>query len=271
MRITRFIQPAAFTLLVPAASGEPPAWWSEGEPPVIDVTATSNNHGPANIGQAKWVAKSALDALSAVNFALADDIESDLVGAGRPIPDWEPPVDQAGHDKNHAPLMIGQLKAISAPFYEHLHAAAPVWLESQLVENQTKDAVDSANFYPWTSATEDDQNYVIATIGQLKAVSSLRFADDNDTIPNQLSDLWEEIYFGQSGVHSSDEVLQPDGLTNKEKNDLGLDPNVDYSGSTTTQAAKFTYDLAGRLTGVTAPVASASFSPDEEGNILNAQ
>jgi hypothetical protein len=27
---------------------------------------------------------------------------------------------------NHAPLLIGQLKAIAAPFYTRLHAAAPV-------------------------------------------------------------------------------------------------------------------------------------------------
>lgn len=60
-------------------------------------------------------------------------------------------------------------------------------------------------------------------------------------------------------------VLQPDGLTNKEKADLGLDPNVNYN--TSTQRAQFQYDLTGRLIGVAAPLIEATYIPDEEGNL----
>ena len=49
--------------LMAVAVAAPPAWWSEGDPPVIDVTAVENNKGVANIGQAKHMAKSALDVL----------------------------------------------------------------------------------------------------------------------------------------------------------------------------------------------------------------
>ncbi len=66
-------------------------------------------------------------------------------------------------------------------------------------------------------------------------------------------------------------LASPDGLTNKEKSDLGLNPNTDYSDPNATQPSSFTYDLTGRLTGVTAPVGTATYAPDEEGNLLNAQ
>ena len=62
-------------------------------------------------------------------------------------------------------------------------------------------------------------------------------------------------------------ILQSDGLTNKEKSDLGLNPNIDYSGPNNTKPSKFTYDLTGRLTGVPASVATATYAPDEEGNL----
>ena len=68
-----------------------PAWWSTGVPPVIDPAAPLNNQGAANIGQAKWMAKNALDALRAVNAPAASSIEANLVGAGKIIPNWNPP------------------------------------------------------------------------------------------------------------------------------------------------------------------------------------
>lgn len=90
---------------------------------------------------------------------------------------------------------------------------------------------------------------------------------DSDGLP----DGWELYHFGGLGLANPNSVLQPDGLTNKEKAELGLDPDVDYSDPAGTQPARFAYDLTGRLTGVTAPVAAVTFMPDEEGNILNAQ
>lgn len=90
---------------------------------------------------------------------------------------------------------------------------------------------------------------------------------DNDGLP----DGWELFHFGGLGIADPNAALQPDGLTNKEKADLGLNPNTDYSSATATQPASYTYDSVGRLTGVTAPVGSGSYTPDEEGNLLNAQ
>jgi Bacterial TSP3 repeat len=91
-----------------------------------------------------------------------------------------------------------------------------------------------------------------------------------DSNSNGLPDGWELFYFGATGIASPNTALKPDGLTNKEKADLGLDAAVDYSAPSTSQRAKYTYDPAGRLTGVTTPVVAANYLPDAEGNILNA-
>lgn len=92
-----------------------------------------------------------------------------------------------------------------------------------------------------------------------------------DSNSNSLPDGWELFHFGGLGVANPNVALKPDGLTNKEKAELGLNPHVDYSSSATSQPAAYTYDLAGRLTGVTAPVAAVAFTLDAEGNITNAQ
>jgi len=89
---------------------------------------------------------------------------------------------------------------------------------------------------------------------------------DGDGLP----DGWERYYFGGVGIAVPGGVLKPDGLTNKEKADLGLDPNKDYSTPDSTVMAQFDYNLAGRLTTVTAPVGTGTYTPDNEGNITDA-
>jgi len=96
-------------------------------------------------------------------------------------------------------------------------------------------------------------------------------SNGGDVNSNGLPDGWERFHFGGLGIANPSAVLQPDGLTNKEKAELGLSPNKDYSAATNSQIAGYNYDLAGRLTGVTAPVGAGTYTPDDEGNILNAQ
>lgn len=151
-----------------------PEWWTSGSPPVIDVEAEPNNQGPANIGQAKWMTKSALEALRKINVEAATAVETDLVGQGKIIPSW----DVSATDDQRAALLIGQLKALSAPFYVHLNAKDPSWLSDERLLNGT---MVSGSYFPWTSEIEDDSNTAVATIGQLKAVFSLRF----DSFPHR--------------------------------------------------------------------------------------
>lgn len=90
-----------------------------------------------------------------------------------------------------------------------------------------------------------------------------------DTDSDGLPDGWEMFHFGGLDIADPDEALQPDGLTNKDKADLGLNPNTDYSAANATQPGTYSYDPVGRLTGVTAPVGGGSYTPDEEGNLTN--
>lgn len=92
-----------------------------------------------------------------------------------------------------------------------------------------------------------------------------------DSDADGLADGWELYYFGDLTSADPGAAPESDGLTNKEKSELGLDPGIDYSDPAASGPSRYTYDLAGRLTGVSAPVAAAAFTPDEEGNIQNAQ
>lgn len=98
-----------------------------------------------------------------------------------------------------------------------------------------------------------------------------RNSNGGDSNTNGLSDGWERYYFGGLGIANPNLIQSGDGLTNKEKSALGLDPDVNYSSPGAVQKATHSYDLVGRLTNITAPLTSATFSYDEEGNILNAQ
>jgi len=235
-----------FVLLAPA-QGDPPLWWADGNPPVTAPGAGPNHHGPANLGQAKWMAKRALETLAACDAPLAAAIEQQLTqpqanGHGGMLPailDFaipNPPQDAAWRDRQHAPLLLGQLKAIATPFYDQLHAAAPAWLDyqstdpatqGQLQLNGTKDPADPANFYPWTSDPGDDANHAIATIGQLKAVFSLRFDTlaDSDSDHDGMPDLWEFNHdFNPNDPSDAADDPDGDGMTNLEEYNAGTDP-----------------------------------------------
>jgi hypothetical protein len=98
----------------------------------------------------------------------------------------------------------------------------------------------------------------------------LGFDPNVDTDGDGLRDSWEIYYWGNLTAQNGAGDADGDRLTNKEEFDLGLDPKVAESSSSV-ERANYTYDLAGRLTGVAAPELSTTFTPDAEGNILTAQ
>jgi len=158
------------------ASAAPPGWWDGGPAPVIDGDLSpADPLGLATVGQAKWMAKNALVSLRKAAPAIANAVEADLVGSGKAIESWTAPTTPADIEKQHGALLIGQLKAISAPFYTRLNNAHPLWLEAQRRENGTH---LNGSIFPWT-ATTTDANMTAATLGQLKAAFSLRF----ETLP----------------------------------------------------------------------------------------
>lgn len=209
------------------ASAAPPAWWSSGTPPVIDPSASPSSHGIANVGQAKWMAKNALEALRRLLPDVAAQVEADLVGPGKPIASWGAPATQAERDSQRAPLLLGQLKAIAAPFYQRLHVVAPAWLVS---ERSAYGMPDTGTHYPWTATTTDDVNKAPATIGQLKAVFSLDFAGERETggAADGLPDLWQYRHFGNLGSLASEDP-DGDGVPNSIEAEQGLDPLAKHS------------------------------------------
>ena len=243
-------------------SAAPPAWWSLPDAtnhPVIDPAITDGNpKGPANIGQAKYMAKRALDILNTVDPSLATQIHDKLTRCQPkpsspdeqlpPIADLDVPSDPlaAGWlESQHAPLLIGQLKAMAAPFYDILYLSAPLWLDNespdpaqqgQLQLNATKDHSDPSNYYPWTADPGDDRNHAIATIGQLKAVFSLRVETLNAILDNDhdgLTNAQEALYHTDPGNPDTDGDGMPDaweikwGLNPLNPADAADDPDVD--------------------------------------------
>ena len=156
-----------------------PLWWTD--PPAVLTTDEPNDLGPANLGQAKWFAKRALETLDVVAPNVAGEIRSGLFGPepekALPSPaSLELPAvpDQAWYDLHKAPLLIGQLKAIAAPFYDVLHLNSPDWLTTQMYANQTLQP--GSGHYPWTDDVSDDNNSAVANLGQLKAVFALHLS-----------------------------------------------------------------------------------------------
>jgi hypothetical protein len=163
-----------------------------------------------------------------------------------------------------------------APFVEFDSGAKSYGVQTQNVEKFFVRIryVDA----PWISTLQQAKDadfdgdgipnlYEVQTVGSDPLNKASAGGDlDGDGLP----DGWEQFYFNGTNIANPTAALQQDGLTNKEKADLGLNPNINYSDPIVSQKAKFTYDNVGRLTGVTAPVGAGSYTPDEEGNLLNA-
>jgi len=171
----------------------PPAWWSDGNPPIINENE-QNNNGPVMVGQAKWMVSEALRSLDAVSPDIAAEVLQDLdsiVDLSIPNPKTEEWIEE-----QKAALLIGQLKALSAPFYTRINAFDAFWLTEQRVANGTQ---YTGSIFPWTATLNDDQNNAIANIGQLKAVFSLPFETlsddlDGDGIPNDEDQFPNDYY-----------------------------------------------------------------------------
>ena len=250
-------------LPLPAAD---PAWWLGGSPPVIDPAAQPENRAIASIGQAKWMPKNALESLRTILPETAALVEADLVGSGKPIATWAAPITAQEKQAQLSPLLVGQLKAISAPFYQHLQAAAPLWLTSEMAAYQLP-----PGSVPWTAATVDDSNLSPTVIGQLKAVFSFDFAADRESGENidGISDLWEYTTFNSlltvtslnAGTYIFEDAPSDTGQDSIDPSALDeeiFDPNLeDFDDEPTTHVTRSGGETA------PAPVSLADFTPSQ--------
>ena len=189
-----------------------PAWWSEGLPVIIPGVSNVDHKAVANLGQAKWMAKRAYDTILAQNPVLAAAILDELVGdpSTHPFSEWEPAVAPNGGDR--AALLLGQLKAIAAPFYNQLNQAAPAWLEAEMLKNGTK---QPNSHLPWGPDVGLNENRAVANIGQLKALFSLSLSaikendldSDQDGLPDALE---QQIIASSGGAYTSLSDINPD-------------------------------------------------------------
>lgn len=232
--------PVVFLSLSGGLRSAPPAWWSGGEIPVVDPNAAQNNHGMVNIGQAKWMVWQALRALESVDPSLANTVSNKLTeepenpsgGTFPAIVDFDVPNPKTAEwiEKQRAPLMLGQLKAMALPFYNSLNEISPDWVLGEIQLNHNGQATVGTDFwrvssnsnytkdgyFPWNPDTTPDVNRLPANIGQLKAVFSLRFETDTDG--DDISDLWEIHYgFDPNNPDDRDSDFDGDGLSNYQE------------------------------------------------------
>lgn len=217
-----------------------PSWWSLPHasdpaaptnlniPPVLNG-ALANNKGPATIGQAKHMVISALLELDKSAPQIATSIRADLTTIlDLSVPNTKTP---AWIEKQKAPLLLGQLKAIALPFYNRLNTLHPQWVLSQiqLAQNNTAvigihywQAIGNAaytnnGYYPWNPQPLVGINNSIATIGQVKAVFSLRF----DTLS------LGPIDSDGDGMTDVEEITGGYSVVNNDSNNNGINDGYD--------------------------------------------
>ena len=213
-----------------------PTWWEtrgvvaseDAQPPAPsdpDYEAwVQGNYAPANLGQAKNMAKAAyLEMESLSGESVGGELASMVTDFST-----DPSI-------NYAPLNLGQLKAIAKPFYDTMHA------ESGFVLQLTDGTTFEDGEYPWDSSTPVAENYVPANLGQLKYVFSFLLIDwpsATDRDGDGMDDEWEEQIISagitdQNGDGiidvadvTADADFDQDGLTNKQEYIAGTNPTM---------------------------------------------
>ena len=181
--------------VVPSSHAADPDWWTVQS---VQTTNAASDYSPVLQGQAKHITTAAKNEF---DYMLED-------GASPAITNL---VNSFSSTNNYLPLNLGQLKTLSAPFYDQL--------DSLSLSNAYPAGV--TNLYPWTSTTGDDSDYSATTIGQLKHV----FSFDLDTDADRLPDWWEVEFLGGLTNDPSGDV-DGDGWDNITEYLQNSDPGV---------------------------------------------
>lgn len=199
---------------MPQVSLADPVWWSKQG---VWSLAPESNLSVATIGQAKhMVSKALIELEPKLPPSAFADLKEDIAE----IVDLTLPATPAEFEAQKSILVLGQLKALSKPFYDCLRGFDNAWVDLRMqrsgirLHEPTPTNPFAYSPYPWTESIDDDLNKAIATIGQLKAAFSLPF--ESWITPDPLTPAlpW--------GAVDTD----GDGLSDLTEIALGLNPNL---------------------------------------------
>ena len=181
-----------------------PAWWSQRN--VLVQNALADDYAAVNQGQLKNIAQAAVAEMDAkLPGGAGAELHSLIAG-------WSSPTAQTN---DFAPVTLGQLKAVAKPFYDRLIAAG------------------LATQYPWTNTPNQPDDFAIANVGQVKKLFGfdLPVVDPlYDGDHNGLPDLWEQQYFGHTGVDPNAD-FDGDGISNLQEYRNHTDPTDFFNGT----------------------------------------
>jgi hypothetical protein len=183
MKLSRLIPVASLALVNQTFSADP-AWWTTRG---VKNASSPANYAIASVGQAKHIAAMALaeieNRIPAPEFALLNAAMDAVVDLSVPSP---LPPDWGG--RHRTTLLVGELKAIAKPIYDHIRLHDPNWLDAQMIlaETRKQEPIYPLTYspYPWTESTADDTNKAACTVGQLKAVFSIDFSQLAPAVPS---------------------------------------------------------------------------------------
>ena len=150
-----------------------PSWWTNRN--MIATNLAPRDFAPINQGQLKWMATQAAAEFDE-KLALVGGADLGITGL---LSTFSP-------TNNYRPVNLGQLKYVSAPFYDRLWELG--------LTNCYSDGAGMP--YPWSNATNAPRDFALANIGQAKYVfsfdpvslsSNLVVDSDDDGLP----DDWE--------------------------------------------------------------------------------
>ena len=218
---------AAFGALIVGGAvlaAEGPSWWLRRS--VIDPDKAKNNHGVANLGQAKWMAAQAYEEFEVTLFGGYDPSS---LPAGHEDPITPDTWDDTG---NHVPVNLGQVKRLAEPFWLQLYNISPAAQAYTLSVMTTEHGYDSswAHPYPWNPpGTGGVDNKSAVNIGQLKMAFTFHLRRDADG--DGLVDYQELQLGGTTTSIKPEDDADNDGFSNIEEAMAGTDARPGTGGS----------------------------------------
>lgn len=195
-----------------------PSWWTGQQTQIVDSTKPSSNLSPLNLGQLKYTA---FQAKRYFDIYVPG-------GAGPELAALSASLQNKGSD-DFSIANLGQLKSIANPFYSKLASLGYDTRQNLLNRGYPPSWVHAT---PWDPSTPIEENYLPATLGQLKMTFSFDVTNlfpfvDSDG--NGLNDTWETTYLQYVGANpNGDDDL--DGFTNLQEYNNGTNPADYYNG-----------------------------------------